>query len=172
MDVKAWRRRLEQFRREKDSHLKHDPHSPLPPDARARFRGLRYYKPDPAYRVETTLTPAEPATLSMPRSGGDAVTYLRVGTMELHLPAGHVRLAAYRRRDQVEGYFVPFRDATSGTETYGAGRYLDVPGQGRHVTVDLNYAYHPFCAYNQAYSCPLPPRENWLTAPVPAGERL
>ena len=69
------------------------------------------------------------------------------------------------------GYFLPFRDATSGKETYGAGRYLDVPrGENGQVVVDFNYAYSPYCAYGDAYSCALPPRENWLTVPIEAGE--
>ena len=70
------------------------------------------------------------------------------------------------------GYFLPFRDATSGNETYGACRYLDLePAPDGSVTVDFNYAYAPFCAYNDAYSCALPPQENWLEVPVRAGER-
>jgi hypothetical protein len=68
--------------------------------------------------------------------------------------------------------FLPFRDATSGQETYGAGRYIDV-GAARdgRVTVDFNLAYNPYCAYNPSYSCPLPPRENWLDVPIRAGEQ-
>lgn len=69
------------------------------------------------------------------------------------------------------GYFVPFRDKTSGRETYGAGRYLDIEtSQNGAVTIDFNQAYNPYCAYNDAYSCPLPPVENWLSVPIEAGE--
>ena len=72
--------------------------------------------------------------------------------------------------------FVPFRDGTSGQETYGAGRYLDAPlartPQGLRVSLDFNLAYHPYCAYADGWTCPLPPRENWLPEPVRAGERL
>ncbi|MBT8206662.1 MAG: DUF1684 domain-containing protein, partial [Acidimicrobiia bacterium] len=69
------------------------------------------------------------------------------------------------------GYFVPFRDATSGKESYGAGRYLDVhPNEDGTVTLDFNYAYNPYCAYDEAFSCPLPPIENWLEVPIAAGE--
>jgi uncharacterized protein (DUF1684 family) len=82
------------------------------------------------------------------------------GTVRLTLlSTGHERL------------FLPFRDATSGSETYGAGRYLDLeaPGNGT-VTIDFNLAYNPFCAYRSSYSCALAPTENWLTVPIEAGE--
>src|SRR5690606_19820929 len=68
--------------------------------------------------------------------------------------------------------FLPFQDETSGNETYGAGRYLDVTAlEDGRVLLDFNYAYHPFCAYNPSYSCPMPPVENRLPAPIRAGER-
>ncbi len=71
------------------------------------------------------------------------------------------------------GYFLPFRDRTSGSETYGAGRYLDIePSDDGTATIDFNEAYNPFCAYNDAYACPLPPPENWLQVRIEAGERL
>ena len=77
------------------------------------------------------------------------------------------------------GVFVPFRDATSGSATYGAGRYLidtakgaDLGGTGSSLVLDFNYAYHPSCAHDPRWSCPLAPRANWLTVPVEDGERL
>jgi uncharacterized protein (DUF1684 family) len=71
------------------------------------------------------------------------------------------------------GYFIPFRDQTSGDTTYGAGRYLDVePNGDGTVTVDFNYAYNPSCVYSDGYSCPLPPIENWLKVPIEAGEMM
>jgi len=66
--------------------------------------------------------------------------------------------------------FLPFRDATSGKETYGAGRYLDLDVRGDEVLIDFNYAYTPNCAYSADWSCPLPPAENWLEVPIRAGE--
>jgi uncharacterized protein (DUF1684 family) len=79
-------------------------------------------------------------------------------------------LTLYRGTDG--DLFLPLRDATSGDETYGAGRYLEplMLDDGR-VLVDFNYLYNPYCAYNDAWSCPLPPRENWLTVPIRAGEK-
>ena len=77
----------------------------------------------------------------------------------------------YQARGE-DSLFLPFRDALSGKETYGAGRYLDVaPPHSGHVVVDFNYAYNPSCAYDPQFSCPLPPRENWLQVPIRAGEK-
>jgi len=67
--------------------------------------------------------------------------------------------------------FIIFKDATSGKETYGAGRYLDLDRHGDEIVIDFNYAYNPYCAYNPDWSCPLPPAENWLKVPIRAGEK-
>src|SRR5205823_4054425 len=80
------------------------------------------------------------------------------------------RLMLYASDDSDE-LFVPFRDATSGQETYGAGRYLEIHAHGDNVVIDFNYAYNPNCAYDPAWSCPLPPIENWLKVPIRAGEK-
>ena len=86
---------------------------------------------------------------------------------------GHPTQLTLYRSDETDGLFVPFRDATSGIDSYGAGRYLEVepPDADGEVEVDLNYAYNPFCAYNPNWSCPIPPIENWLPVPIRAGER-
>jgi len=160
---------LERGRKAKDEAFRSDPGSPIPPWERAAFRGLSYYPPDERYRFEVALVKEKPAALDIQRSGGDVVRYMRLGHFALRLPDGDVKLALY----ESEGHaFVPFRDATSGKETYGAGRYLDPPqvAPGRYL-VDFNAAYNPFCAYNEAYSCPFPPPENWLRLPVRAGEK-
>ena len=90
-----------------------------------------------------------------------------------------VRLTAYRiagpegETGDADALFVPFLDATSGTETYGAGRYLDLePDEDGTWTLDFNLAYHPSCVYDPRFSCPLTPPENRLPLPVEAGERL
>jgi uncharacterized protein (DUF1684 family) len=91
-----------------------------------------------------------------------------VGVTEFSVDGEPAQVTLYRPRG--ERSF--FRDALSGKETYGAGRYLDVPPpHDGHVVVDFNYAYNPSCVYNPKYSCPLPPRENWLQAPIRAGEK-
>jgi uncharacterized protein (DUF1684 family) len=86
-------------------------------------------------------------------------------------------LVAYQRVDHEGGsLFVPFRDKTTGQQTYPAGRYMELHAEGdledgATVPLDFNLAYSPFCAYSDAYECPLPPEENWLEVVIPAGER-
>lgn len=172
----SWPEALLEARRAKDRSFAASPDSPLPPAARAGFRGLAYYPPDARYRLEAALLRDRlPRPVALRRSAGDEAVYLRVGVFELPLPEGMVRLAAYRGEgDRGSELFVPFRDATSGVETYHAGRYLEARevAADRYL-VDFNEAYHPFCAYDaSAYTCPLPPRENWLRVHVRAGERL
>lgn len=167
-----YRETLERMRREKDDAFRLDPTSPVPSAERAAFKGLRYYPVDPAWRFEARLVPnPKRPEVVMQTSDGAQKRYVDVGHFELRTPSGELRLQAYQGPGPA--LFVPFRDATSGKETYGAGRYLDLhapePG-GAHV-VDFNLAYNPFCAYNDDYSCPFPPTANWLQVPIPAGER-
>ena len=169
MRTDLWREELEDLRREKDEAFRHDPGSPIPSGERRSFKGLRYFPPDPRYRLEARLVLGPREDLNIPRSAGDVVLYTRLGHFVLDFPAGPGKLALY----ESDGHaFLPFRDKTSGHETYGAGRYLEVVelGGGRFL-LDFNQAYNPFCAYNEAYSCPFPPPENWLQVPVEAGEK-
>ena len=88
--------------------------------------------------------------------------------MRFDVAGERVALIAYEQGDEL---FIPFRDATSGKETYGAGRYVEAePLGGGRFTLDFNRAYNPYCAYNDAWRCPLPPSENWLAVAIRAGE--
>jgi uncharacterized protein (DUF1684 family) len=111
----------------------------------------------------------------MPTSTGKIRDMERVGYLEFTLKGESRRLTAFAEADaaQVSRLFVPFSDLTSGTETYQAGRYMDIDPQSSGVyVVDFNLAYHPYCYYNAEYDCPFPPSENRLKTPVRAGERL
>ncbi len=158
-------------RREKDRAFKTDPHSPIPRAERASFQGLRYYDPDPSYRVVARWEPAAaPKPVRVQTSTGEVREYLDAGVLRATLPVGEVALHGYEGVG--DGLFVPFRDATSGKETYGAGRYLDLERpHGGALEVDFNRAYSPYCAYSEDYSCPFPPPDNWLKLPIRAGER-
>lgn len=161
---------VEATRRRKDEAFRHDPHSPIPRHARAAFRGLRYYPVDPAWRFLAPLAPhPRPARVRMQASDGSARDYVHVGHFALRVGGQEVLVQAYEGAGH--GLFVPFRDRTSGRETYGAGRYLEVEPHGDAYDVDFNRAYNPFCAYDDAYSCPFPPPENWLPVAVEAGEK-
>jgi len=163
---------LLRYRRARDEFFRDDPRSPLPPERRTGFGGLAYYDPNPdlVFRVEVEPVPAEPVTIAT--TDGQERVYHRVGKVRIPIEGTEVELALFSTGH--EGLFLPFRDATSGTETYGAGRYLDLPAPGEDgmVEIDFNLAYNPFCAYNDAYSCALPPYENWLEVPIRAGEKV
>ena len=162
---------IEEDRAQKDRFFRMDPHSPIA--ERMDFAGLAYYPPDPAYRYALPLHPAtEPERLIFQTSTGDEQPYDRIGTIEFTV-AGQLASLAIYRSPQHGGLFLPFRDATSGTETYGAGRYLEPHDLGGgDLLVDFNLSYSPFCAYSDAYSCPLPPFENHLTTiAIRAGEK-
>ncbi|MEM1044138.1 MAG: DUF1684 domain-containing protein, partial [Bacteroidota bacterium] len=166
------------WRAAKDS-LFRSPESPLLPAQQAGFETLDFFPYDPALAFAVTLAPAlERDTLRMATSTGEPRDYIRFGTFSLPVGARRYQITAFQAietdldRGQPLRLFIPFMDATSGRSTYAAGRYLDLDptADGRYV-LDFNYAYNPYCVYNPAYSCPLPPPENRLALPVPAGEQ-
>lgn len=155
----------------KDELFRADPGSPLTPRQRARFRGLAYFAPNPELAVEAAVeTYVTPTEVELLTSCGDTETYRRVGMAWFEVDGVPVAITLFRS-DRGE-LFVPFRDATSGTETYGAGRYLAAPAlSDGGALLDFNYAYNPYCAYNPEWRCPIPPIENQLAVPIRAGER-
>ena len=164
---------LEHFRAQKDAFFKSHPHSPLTAKQRAAFDGLRYFPENPDLRLALPLEAfAEQDEIVMQTSTGDERAYTRAGRLHFTVEGQEVALTVYADEDN-GGYFLPFADALRGRETYGAGRYLEPEplGDGRFL-VDFNLAYNPYCAYNDAWSCPLTPMENWLQAPIRAGEKL
>lgn len=163
---------LDAFRREKDDFLLADPMSPLTMEGRSRFGGLTYYPLTSGFEFVVTPEPYEEAeVIVMPTSDGRIRPYERWARIDFAMEGQEFNLTIYR--DEESGHiFLPFLDATSGSETYAAGRYLELPVmEDGQVLLDFNYAYHPFCAYNPRYSCPLHPEENRLPVPVRAGER-
>lgn len=160
---------IEDLRRRKDEAFRQEAWSPI--GDKARFRGLSYYPVDPAMRFRVPMERhPDPKAITLQTSDGDARRYDNVGHVELPLAGDAVHIQLYQAHGS-DDLFVPFRDKTSGKETYGAGRYLDLHLEGGLVDVDLNLAYNPYCAYDESYSCPFPPPENWLQVPVRAGER-
>jgi uncharacterized protein (DUF1684 family) len=161
---------LETFRRQKDAWFKSSPDSPLPYGERADFIGLNYYPENADLRLALPLEPfAEQQPITMTTSTGGAQEYLRWGQLHFAVGGQPATLTVYYAA--WGDYFVPFVDATSGVETYAAGRYLELRElDDGSFLVDFNLAYNPFCAYSDAYSCPIPPAENRLTVPIRAGE--
>jgi len=162
---------LKRFRAEKDGVFARDPHSPLTDDQRRNFQGLEYFDENPQLVIQADIDrEVDPEEVRMGTSSGEEQVYHRYGLVRFRVDEQPAQLTLYSSEDSAE-LFVPFRDATSGHETYGAGRYLEVEAHGDHVTIDFNYAYNPNCAYDSAWSCPLPPTENWLRVPIRAGEK-
>jgi hypothetical protein len=182
-DVDAWRAELETYRERKDEEFGVPHSSPLGPEARREFDGLDYFEPDPDYRVEATIELDESdETVPMETTADGEELYERAARLRFVLPdqrgeTDEHTLVGYRRVDQSDGsLFVPFRDKTTGQQTYPGGRYMELHYDGQlesgfTFTLDFNLAHNPFCAYSEAYECPLPPQENWLEIAIPAGER-
>jgi uncharacterized protein (DUF1684 family) len=158
----------------------------LSDEARGHFSGLHYFDHDPAYQIRTRLEPADPGEGLEIDTGGDdgIISYRRAGWLRFELSGRACQLTVFSLVGYGGGLFLPFRDATSGHETYGAGRYLfdtakntdglalQLEAGAPEVTIDFNFAYNPSCAYDVRWACPLAPRENWLTVPVRAGEKV
>lgn len=162
---------LTAFRAAKDAFLRQDPHSPLTHEQRHTFHGLSYYPFNPALRLEISLDRDVPDdVVTVDTSTGESQEYRRAGKVRFKVEGQSAELTLYQ--GQEGELFLPLRDATSGEETYGAGRYLEptLLDDGR-VLLDFNELYNPYCAYNETWSCPLPPRENWLQVPIRAGEK-
>jgi uncharacterized protein len=173
-DREPWARALASFRKEKDGFFRAGDGSPLPQIEKAGFSGLKYFDPDPGFRFETQLQRhSNAAAVMMATSKGTRQLFNRVGYFELTLNGKQVRIHAFQSAERDDpNLFIPFRDATSGKESYGAARYLDLEVEhDDNYAVDFNYAYNPYCAYSEDYVCPLPPQENWLSVPIRAGEK-
>ncbi|WP_136717558.1 DUF1684 domain-containing protein [Halorientalis salina] len=172
-----WQADIETQRRQKDDFFADAHRSPLPPAEQEAFEGLNYYPIDPDYRYELPLEEyADKAVVTVGTSSEGEREYLAWGEFTFSVDDEQVTLVAYKSDPDEDRLWVPFRDATSGAETYGAGRYLDLEA-AEHRTddgtwiLDFNQAYNPTCAYADQYECPLPPTDNWLDVPIEAGEK-
>jgi len=140
-------------------------------------KGVDYFAPDPVYRFELELhVDEEKRVLSMAYTKAQEQDFLRWGEFRLKIGSEEQAIQAYKSDPSEERLFILFRDATSGKETYGAGRYLDLePARDRTAEgkwiLDFNKAYNPRCVYSEDYTCPLVPPENWLEVPTRAGEK-
>jgi uncharacterized protein (DUF1684 family) len=173
----SYTRQILKEREEKDRFMKTADDSPVPENERASFRGLKYFEPDSKYRVVANLTPADNKKLVvLQTSDGKTERYVEYAYADFSIDGVENRLTILEIIDMgpFRGkLFLAFGDKTSANETYGAGRYLDlskVPG-ATTITLDFNKAYNPYCAYNDTFSCPFPPRENLLNVAIRAGEK-
>jgi uncharacterized protein (DUF1684 family) len=148
---------------------------PIPMARHAQFLPLAYFPIDPDYNVPGTLEPINDRTIiEMPTSSGANRQMRRVGTLEFTLKGRELKLTAFNEvGTDPSSLFVAFSDLTSGTETYAAGRFMDLSRNATGIyEVDFNRAYIPYCYYNPTYECPYPPPENRLKIPIRAGEKI
>ncbi|HZT75119.1 MAG TPA: DUF1684 domain-containing protein [Vicinamibacterales bacterium] len=149
---------------------------PIPANKHAELLPLSYFPIDPDYDVPAQLKPIDdPTPIDMPTSTGVMRKMRRVGTLEFSVKGQPLKLTAFVEvgAPNLDRLFVPFRDLTSVTETYGGGRYLDLERTKTGIyEIDFNRAYTPYCYYNPTYECPYPPAENNLKIPIRAGEKL
>lgn len=171
----AWRI----WRARRDELFAGHPQSPLPEGARDSFHGLAYFDHDPSARALATVSPTEDAMLDIRTSQDSAYRFLRFGTARFELDGEPHELEVYWLEGYGGGIYVPFADATSGTSTYGGGRYLldtvkgaDLGTEDERLVLDFNFAYNPSCAYDPRWICPLAPPANRLPVDVRAGERI
>jgi hypothetical protein len=162
---------LEEFRAEKDDFFRSHPQSPLTPEQRQGFSGLNYFPENAALRLEVRVEPLDDdRSMQMQTTTGGVQMYFRHGRFRFSVDGQEAELTIYRSE---HGYFLPFVDSLAGMETYPAGRYLE-PEElpGNRFLVDFNFAYNPYCAYNEMWSCPITPAENRLNVPIRAGEKI
>ena len=168
--------KIEAIRAAKDDGFKNDPASPVPSDKKASLLPLVYYPIDENYAVPASLEPvAERTRIQVPTSTGKIRNIERIGTLKFSLQGKPMRLTAFIdvESPQANRLFVPFADQTSGTETYSAGRYMELDSTATGIyVVDFNIAYNPYCYYSPEFDCPYPPKENRLDAAIRAGERV
>ncbi len=163
---------VQNLRLQKDSQFAKSSESPIA--NQKNFKGLSYFPPTEAYKVQASFK-AFPSkdTLYMRTTSNEIQKMVRAGKVQFQLFKRAYELTAYKPSGSGEsGYFIPFKDMTNGLSTYGGGRYLDIEIQNpSSFTLDFNFAYNPYCVYNEKYSCPLPPAENLLAIELFAGEK-
>jgi hypothetical protein len=163
--------RLLTERRHKDEFFKGHPQSPLTPEQQAKFTGLRYYSDNRELDLTVTVEPFPGEDfIMMQTTSGDMRQYRRYGQFTFSVDGQAAQLTLY---EADYGFFLPFVDAGAGSETYPAGRYLELESLGdNRFIIDFNQAYNPYCAYSPHWSCPITPPENRLKVFIRAGEML
>ena len=159
------------IRRDKDEAFKNGEESPI--KDKSAFQGLKYYSFNKDYIVDFVLEKAEKAkTVELKMTDGTTEKLILFGKLKGEIGGFTLSLLLYQHEDG--NFFLPFKDKTAPTETYGGGRYLELPLtklKDNQLSIDFNEAFFPYCAYNKTFACPLPPKENQLAIRIPAGEK-
>lgn len=173
---------LKIFRDGRDKEFRNKSESPLKEADFAAFKGLNYFPVNRTFRVSAMFArTTDEKFFQMPTSSGITKKFIKFGVLKFKLNGKGQSLNVFQIDPEIRAkfpeyadlLFVPFKDFTSGKETYGVGRYIDIKTpKGKKVTLDFNLAYNPNCAYgNDKYSCPIPPKENFLRVEIKAGEK-
>ncbi|MDX6439459.1 MAG: uncharacterized protein QOF45_2042 [Gaiellaceae bacterium] len=167
------------WRATRDELFRSHPQSPLPEAERRHFAGLEYFDYEPRLRVLADVAAAEQEPRQIGASGNESVLFRRFAVASFELDGQQQSLDLHWLEGYGGGIFVPFADATSGSETYGGGRYVldsvkgaDLGMDGEHLVLDFNFAYNPSCVYDARWICPLAPSSNRLAVAVRGGERV
>jgi len=163
---------IEEERKNKNIFFKNSPHSPLTPEQKATFVSLNYFPVNEHYKYTVKLKKYNTQEeISILTSTGQTQQYLRYAYVEFKVGSEVCSLTVYKQINS-DYLFIPFKDKTSGKQTYGAGRYIELEKKNRNEYIlDFNLAYNPYCAYNELWTCPLTPFENILKVEILAGEK-
>lgn len=178
--VNSYKAEIQKYRKGINIKLKYDQKTPLTIDQVKNFKGLNYFPVDYKYYVKAELVKEpEQKRLILQTSTDREPEYVVYGKVHFKIDTFNLTLTVYQTPPEKQiakedrTLFVPFKDETSGKESYGGGRYIEfeIPEEGNTVYLDFNKAYNPYCAYNHRYSCVIPPPENWLPVRIEAGEK-
>ena len=171
--IRAWT----DWRETRDRLFRKHSQSPLPAEGRQRFEGLKYFDYDHSSRVLGRIQRAPAKRFDIETSGEGTITFTRFAVVAFELDGQALELDLFWLAGYAGGIYLPFRDLTSGMETYGAGRYLldtakgaDLGRDGEELVLDFNFAFNPSCAYDPRWVCPLTPPENRLDVELRVGE--
>ncbi len=170
------KKKLLEFRKQKDWHWKNDEESPLTKEQKKHFKGLHYFQPNPELYFVLSLS-KDVADVGkeviIKTTDGDTQMYLKAGKITFNVEGKTVTATIFEDPEQVQyQYYLLFRDKTTGEETYKNGRMLQIEREGDRMIVDFNYAYNPYSAYNDNWGCPISPKENFLPVRLEAGEKI
>lgn len=161
---------ISEQRNEYERNLANEKDSPIA--NLTNFSGIKYYEPNVEYRVEADFKGTSDSGQSMILMTDSTQSEIKkAGEATFMLNGENYTVSLF---DEGNIYLLPFRDLTNGKETYGGGRYINIPKDklvGDKIEIDFNNAHNFYCAYNESYICPIPPKENLISAEIKVGEK-
>lgn len=172
--AQGWAKKGKKFQAKLDKFYQDTSTSPLPKEDVANFPGHPFFTPSRKFIVKADFeTTPDTKPFQMPTSTDRLPIYRQYGIATFEIDGKNYRLAVFQNQKHKATLFLPFYDHTNSESTYGGGRYIDIGyPRGKKIKIDFNKAYHPYCAYNDRYSCPIPPAENRMDVEVNAGVQL